>query len=257
MNFKIIARQFHEDGFAIASGLFLEREVAEIKKEMEDLIREVSPKLKAGESHYDMKPGNVYYEDTPSMPIKSMFCLDQHRTRFQAVREDERLIRIVRAIFPEGDIIGDGVIFFAKSARHGSVTPPHQDNAFQCWVPPDALIATLALDESTPENGALTCQKGSLKAGLLPHLPSGVLGFSQRLVEPLDTRAYPETQLCMKPGDVSFHHVNTVHGSGANQTDRNRWQLGIGYRSSRAQPDMEARRLYQESLEKLHQKGAK
>jgi ectoine hydroxylase-related dioxygenase (phytanoyl-CoA dioxygenase family) len=143
-------------------------------------------------------------------------------------------------------------MFFGKAARSGSTAPPHQDNAFQNLIPPEDLVCTIAIDASTPENGALTVQRGSHRAGRLPHRPSGVMGFSQTLAAPLDKTAYPEVQLCMNRGDLCLHHTNTVHYSCPNTTERSRRQLGIGYRTSRAARDDASWSSYQAELQKLH-----
>jgi phytanoyl-CoA hydroxylase len=115
-----------------------------------------------------------------------------------------------------------------------------------------ALTVTIAVDESVPENGALVCQAGSHQIGLLPHRQSGIQGFSRCLVDPVDTASYPEVQLCMQPGDICLHHINTVHRSGANELDRPRRQLGLLYRSSLAQRDTEAWDQYHKDLNLLH-----
>jgi ectoine hydroxylase-related dioxygenase (phytanoyl-CoA dioxygenase family) len=176
---------------------------------------------------------------------------------FRELGRDERLQRIMQAIWPDTEITPHGIMFFGKAARSGSGAPAHQDNAFQNIDPPEELVCTIAIDESTPANGALCVRCGSHHAGRLPHRASGVMGFSQTLVEPLDPVKYPEVQLCMQPGDVCLHHTNTVHYSGPNTTDRSRRQLGIGYRTSRAQRDEKSWERYQAELKALHAQAAK
>lgn len=245
MNTKAIAKQFNDDGYAIVRGVFSKEEVAEIERQLADCIRTVVPK---------MKPGDVYYEDTPDKPIKSIFRLEEHSPFFKKLMTDERLLRLMREIYAGADVLQFGTAFFGKAAKSGSVTPPHQDNAFQNLQPPEDLVCTIAIDESTPENGALTVQKGSHKLGLLPHRPSGVMGFSQTLINPVDTVKWPEVQLCMKPGDICLHNTNTIHRSNPNTTDKSRRQLGIIYRSSRAKRDEAGWARYQAELKKLHEK---
>jgi ectoine hydroxylase-related dioxygenase (phytanoyl-CoA dioxygenase family) len=140
-------------------------------------------------------------------------------------------------------------MYFAKAARDGSITPAHQDNGFQHWQPPLAVTLTIAVDRSTPDNGVLTCNRGSHRLGLLPHRQSGVLGFSRCLAEPIDEQRYPPIQLCMEPGDVAIHSVETVHYSGANTSTSPRRQIGIGYRSSVAQRDEASHTRYLQELE--------
>ncbi len=245
MNLNMIVERYDEDGFVIVPGVFSAQDVAAIEANLDGFIRDVVPIL---------APGDVYFENSPARPVKSIFRMNERSDFFRALMTDERLLRLVRALWPQGDVIQETVMFFGKPAGDGSEAPPHQDNSFQCWVPPLALTLTVAIDESTPENGVLIGQKGTHKLGLLPHHQSGVAGFSRRLTETVDTAAYPEVEFRMKPGDVCLHHINVIHRSSPNHSSRARRQLGIGYRSSLAQRDMAAFEAYQTQLNALHQK---
>jgi phytanoyl-CoA hydroxylase len=242
MNIREIADRFHDDGCVVVRGVFSPQEIAAAEKELDVLIRTVVPRLHSG---------NVYFEDGPGRLIKSMFRLEQHSTLFRAMLADERLLRIARGIFPRGEIVRDAVSYFGKPARDGSVTPPHQDNFFQHWEPPMALTVTVSIDASTPENGALICAKGSHRK-LFPHHPSGVMGFSMTLDDPVDTTKYPEVHLCLEPGDIAIHHIAVIHRSEANRSDRSRRQLAIGYRSSLAKKNEESAARHKRMLEQLH-----
>ena len=236
---KHAAKQFWEDGYIVIPGFFSSADLRRIEPELEAYVRDVAPQLKVGEIHY---------ENPPSKAIKSMFRMQDHADFFRQLAYDDRLIGLMRAIFPEGEVICRDVGFFGKAAREGSITPPHQDNAFNFWTPPYGLKASLALDPATPENGAMWVQKHSHKLGLLPHRPSGVLGFSQSLVEPVDTQEYPEAQLCMQPGDLALHHTDCIHRSEANHTDQARRMLSFIYRSSVAVRDESRFAEYQNQL---------
>ncbi len=243
MNCDEIARAFHDDGYTMVRGVFSQQEIAEIERYLDDFIQSIVPNLAAG---------HVYFEDGPGKPIKAIHNLQQHSSHFKSIARDERLLRLMQSIWPGAEISSRAVMFFGKAAYSGSVAPAHQDNAFQNLQPPEELVCTIAIDESTAANGALCVQRGSHHAGRLPHHPSGVMGFSQTLVTPLDLEQYPEVQLCMQPGDVSLHHTNTIHYSGPNATSRSRRQLGIGYRTTRAKRDEVAWADYQAELSKLH-----
>jgi hypothetical protein len=56
----------------------------------------------------------------------------------------------------------------------------------------------------------------------------------------------------MKPGDVALHHVQTIHRSGPNHSDRSRRQVGIAYRAGSAVADKEKIAAYQRGLQQLH-----
>jgi phytanoyl-CoA hydroxylase len=247
MNCQAIARRFHDDGCVIVGGVFLPQEIVEIELQLNDFIRVVVPKLASG---------HVYFEDVAGKPIKSIHNLQQHSPYFRQLAQDERLVKIAQSIWPDAQVISHSVMFFGKVAFSGSVAPAHQDNAFQNLQPPEDLVCTIAVDSSTPANGALTVRRGSHKLGQLPHRPTGVMGFSQTLVTPLDSEQYPEMQLCMEPGDICIHHTNAVHYSGPNTTSQSRRQLGISYRTTRARRDEAAWEAYQDELKKLHRANA-
>jgi len=242
-----IVQAFREDGFIVVRRVFEANDLVSLVSALTACIRDVAPTL---------DPGEIYYEDAPDRPIKSMFRLENHHETFRSLLSDARLGDLARAIYDDPDALLWTSMFFGKPARSGSEAPPHQDNIFQCWKPPEAMTMTIAVDASTSENGALIFQKGSHKLGTLPHLPSNVMGFSQRLIDPLDTSQYPEVEIHMKPGDVCLHAVDSVHRSGRNRTGQTRRQLAIGCYSSRARRDeqMWASRL--EIAAKLHADNA-
>ena len=51
-----------------------------------------------------------------------------------------------------GEPVSMGVETFNKPAKVGSGVPPHQDNAYFCLTPPDALTIWIALDAATMES---------------------------------------------------------------------------------------------------------
>src|SRR5581483_3467189 len=189
-------RRFHEDGFVVIPGVFWLDEIADLRSKLHLYIDQIGPRLTAGE---------VYYEDADRKHLKALHNLERHSADFENLRTDSRLAEIVESIFSAGVIAG-GCSLFAKSAGVGSITPPHQDQAFQFWEPAEALTVTIAIDESTPQNGMLVCLKGSHRLGLLSHLQSGVLGFSRCMEKYPPDGDCEEVGLSMKPGDVSLHH---------------------------------------------------
>ena len=243
---KAMAARFHEDGFAILRGVFSPSEIAELVERLREYIERVVPSL---------GPGATYYEDPPAKEVKALHNLQEYSEYFRQLPLEPKLVEIVHEVFPQGEVVPTGISYFAKLARVGSDAPAHQDNTFQFWEPPEALTATIAIDESTAENGVLICQQGSHRLGLLPHRQSGVLGFSRTLIEPPASPDFPDVALTMKPGDLSLHHINAVHRSGPNRSGRSRRQLGLGYRSSRAQRNEAAFQSYLAALQTLHAAG--
>jgi phytanoyl-CoA hydroxylase len=99
----------------------------------------------------------------------------------------------------------------------------------------------LALDDVDVENGCVVFAKGSHALGTVPHTASGVLGFSQTVMEPPDLVRFPEVKAEMRRGSVSLHHCNMFHRSGPNRSARSRRALAVNFRTTRAVADLEKR----------------
>lgn len=238
-----LAAEFNRDGFVIARGMFSENELTEIKEHLDRFVAEVTPTL---------PPGEAYFEDDQPDVLKSAFRLNEHDPFFKGLLYSKRIRDVVSKIFNDASLWSADVRFFAKAERSGSRTIIHQDNGFQFMEPPEGLTATIALDASSEKNGVLCCLRETHALGLMPHKQSGIPGFSRTLAHPIDTKKHPEVNLCMEPGDVSFHHINTVHYSNANKSSRSRRQIGIPLYSSLAKRNEAAFRKYQENLAALH-----
>ena len=245
MDYEAIAQSYHQNGFEIVKGLFSAQKLKEIVLELQHYLDE---QISAAD------PGEVYYED-PGMgakPVRCVFRMHQRSEYFFRLMGNPRLIGVVQALFGGFEVIQDGVMLIDKAPRAAYEFPCHQDNAYQFWNPPDAVAATLALDEATLETGAIVCLKGSHTLGILPHEKSGVRGASLGLVDEPDTVRFPEVTLTLRPGDLALHHVNVIHRTGPNHTDRQRRQLGFAYHSSQAVLDHEASARYQRHIEKVN-----
>jgi Phytanoyl-CoA dioxygenase (PhyH) len=103
----------------------------------------------------------------------------------------------------------------------------HQDSP-NFPVDRNALTIWIALDEVTPYQGSLQFYTGSHRCGLLGRNTSDP---STDLVD-----EYPELKrFLVSPaphlfvGDATVHHGLTVHGAGANMTNRPRWSFAICY----------------------------
>jgi len=96
------------------------------------------------------------------------------------------------------------------------------------------------------------CNRGSHRLGLLSHTPSGVPGFSQRLLDPIDNEKFPAVPCLMEPGDLMLHHIDTVHFSGGNTSTQSRRMLTTTYWSTRIKRDEEKYAAIQAERMRLH-----
>lgn len=251
MNTIQLREAYERDGFVIIDDLFGEDYMAEIDRAIERYVGEVVPTL---------PPDRVFYETGGGGGIKSMNRMNQEYDFFADFKQHPKLIQLMAAIFntePE-EIVAESLQYFGKPAFEGSITPWHQDNGFQQYNPPESLMIWLALRDVDEDMGCVIFAKGSHTLGVVPHVPSGVLGFSQTVQTPPDSEQFPEVKATMKRGSMSLHHCNTFHRSGPNQTERPRPALAVNYRTRRAVPDLEARALIKAEVARLvNEKGGK
>jgi len=244
MNVQEMIDTYNRDGFVIVRQLFSANEIAEMAAYLQQAVDALPP---------DVEAGKVYFDDSSPKRVKAYHRLNEDLECFERLLTDPRIIEILQAIWPGDEVVqGGNVSMFDKPSASSGDTPGHQDNTFQCWDPALALTVTIAIDESTPDNGPLICQKGTHQLGMLEHRFSGTVGFSRELVDPIDEEPYPNVKLCMKPGDMAIHHILSIHSATVNDSGRPRRQVGIGYISSRARRDEAAYAQYQKDLDALH-----
>lgn len=242
--------EFQRDGFIIVDPFLTPEEMVVIESRIESYICDVVPKLPAE---------RIFREDGPDGAIKSMNRMDEEDPYWTSFKRNPKILSLVSSVLrvPIDEIVCENLQYFGKPAFEGSVTPWHQDNGFQQYDPPESLMAWLALCDVDEEMGCVVFAKGSQKLGTVPHINSGVLGFSQTVEAPPDPQEFPEVLSVMSRGGISLHHCNTFHRSGPNRTERPRPALSVNYRSVRATADLAARdRIKQEVVRLVENAGA-
>ena len=116
-------------------------------------------------------------------------------------------------------------------------------------TPPHALTMWLALEDVGAEQGCVRYVRGSHRRGLRRHEASGVLGFSQAIVDLGRPEDADEVALPCRAGDLLVHHALTIHRAGDNRSaTRSRQALGFIYYGVSAEVDEAAHAGYQRRL---------
>lgn len=106
----------------------------------------------------------------------------------------------------------------------------HQDYSYwQCAAEPSLVTAWVAFTDVDLSNGCMQIIPRSHRWGLrrISDFFEQDLEKQQREMDLPDGEAFVTQPLIMKAGQVSFHHALTVHGSGANMTDRPRRSMAV------------------------------
>lgn len=130
---------------------------------------------------------------------------------------------VTRAI---NDLLGPDTVLITsklntKAPVGGRAVEWHQDWAFYPHTNDDLLACGVLLEDVDVDNGPLMAVPGTHRGPILNHHANGVFGGAIDPDDPLFDRARAVT-LTGKAGDMSIHHVRTLHGSAPNQSDRAR-----------------------------------
>jgi ectoine hydroxylase-related dioxygenase (phytanoyl-CoA dioxygenase family) len=218
-----IVRTYNEKGVVRIPAFLSKEEVRTVRERIDRFIRD----------ELDLCGPQASTREADGKTVRNLWHLEKYCDYFQELA-DRHEIRNLVAELVNGEPVLVAVETFNKPARIGSGVPYHQDNAYFCLNPPDALTVWVAIDEVTVENGAVYFVEGSQKNGMLPTKKSGVAGNSIGLAEA--PAVSKEKQFCatLQPGDATIHHCQTIHHSDPNKTDRSRLGLLFVFRGAHA-----------------------
>ncbi len=236
--------QFARDGFLVLPQFLPADEFQLLNRELDRYISDVVPGLEDKYAFYVDKERPETLKQLQYMDVDPFFKEYVNHPLWNQMASE----------LLEEPVIVQGAEWFNKPAGTSHPTPPHQDNYYFCWAPPNVITCWLALDEIDEENGCLRYVVGSHKKPVRPHGRTSMIGFSQEVLDfgPDDEALEVPTRL--QPGDVVLHHGNTIHRAEPNRTaDRDRRAFGLVIRGESCQRDEEAYAKYLENSKKQHE----
>ena len=131
------------------------------------------------------------------------------------------------------DVLVHGSSVFSKQPRDKKFISWHQDGYYMKLKSYEYVSAWIALSESNKENGCMRVIPGTHKE-LLPHTEEpnldNLLSSGLTLDWPVDETKALDVEL--SAGEMSLHHVNLVHGSNPNNSEKNRIGFAVRYISA-------------------------
>lgn len=233
---ETLTADYARDGYAIVRGLFDAAEVADLAAAMDQVHAE-------GVAHgRSFRHGNLFYNVSPAAdgdpPVVRMAQWPSyHQPVLNGVRLDPRIAAVLEPL------IG-GDLKQIINQLHWKATGPsadfawHQDSRFR--KPDDAyrnlgasyVQTGLAIDQHTPESGAMRFVRGSHRRGDL-ELDAGEEVLGRSMADAVLTRAGLDladiVDLELEPGDLALWNPYLVHGSGTNHSDHQRRLYINGY----------------------------
>ena len=141
------------------------------------------------------------------------------------------------------DLIGPDILvyhstLFLKEAHTGAFVRWHQDSAYFYLEPHLHVTAWVALSDASEQSGCMRALPGSHRWGNIPHDDQpGPLNMIRR-GQGISHRFDDETGFPMPvaAGEMSLHHTDLVHASGANRSDDRRIGYAISYIPAHVRP---------------------
>lgn len=153
---------------------------------------------------------------------------------FEELSRCDAILDCVEALIG-GDIRFQGEKLNMKMALMGSPVEWHQDFVFYPHTNDDLLAVGVALDDCTLDNGCLLVIPGSHRGPLLDHHQDGYfVGAITPSRGEVDLSEPMPVEL--KAGDISIHHVRTLHSSAPNRSAEMRRLLLYQYAAADAWP---------------------
>ncbi len=141
------------------------------------------------------------------------------------------------------DLIGPDILvyhstLFLKEAHTGAFVRWHQDSTYFYLEPHLHVTAWVALSEASVLSGCMRALPGSHRWGAFAHDdkpgPLNMIRRGQGISDRFDGEA--GTMMPVAAGEMSLHHTDLVHASGANDSDDRRIGYAISYIPAHVRP---------------------
>lgn len=212
--------KFRQDGYLAVSNVLSDAEVEELRSLTEEFV-ERSSQVTANDEVFDLEP--VHSAESPAIR-RIKHPVSQHPVYARFARH-QGILDIVE------DLLGPNLRYHnnklnMKNPGHGSAVEWHQDWAFYPHTNDSILEVGIALDDMTEENGPLLVIPGSHKGPTWDHHQDGL--FLGAITDPAFSPEDP-VSVTVNAGDITLHHVRTLHGSAPNHSDKARRMFFIGF----------------------------
>jgi hypothetical protein len=195
--------RFARDGYLPGRPLIDPAELPALRAEYDRLVSDKAQELSAD----------------PQRRMLQIVNAGERSALFNRLRHHPAMLAVIT------DLIGPNVLLFHdqilfKPARDGGVVPWHQDNGYWRSAPANLVSCWITLDDADAGNGAMQVIPGS-------HLVPARHGeHSTRL---LDTAVDATTAITVPvpAGWGMFHHCQTLHHTGPNDSDRPRRAFAV------------------------------
>ncbi len=241
-SFDSIKSKYFEDGFVVIRNIIEKEVISNLLIEMQQALS--NPNLNRNR--------DIHYLN--GTEISSMHNLADYSTYFRGFIQSSKINDIFKWIYGESKDFIFNSSYFAKPKKIGIATKPHQDNAFFCMDPPEAMTCWFPVDFADERNGALYYFKGSHKEGNIEHEPEGNAGASMCINEGMEKtiiKKYCRNEVHLSVTDCVLHSPLVVHGSYENKSEFDRKAFNFSIASKNAVQNKVLFEKYKKNLDQF------
>jgi len=196
-------KQFQETGFVILRNVFSEDELIKLRLLQEKIAVYADKNLED-----PFSPWSIDHRSDQGV----LYDLYQRHPEFQSMAKNKKILDCLESVLGQDIFLYDNSLIYKPKGRPNGV-PWHQDFISRPHEPLK-IIAWMALDKVTKENGALQFIPGSHKNGHLPwHRVKGETHHDRVNIEYVDKYRHQITHAELDPGDVILFNMLIMHGS--------------------------------------------
>lgn len=165
--------------------------------------------------------------------FSAILNLDRKDIVIASLIEYESIIAIIEKLqkAPVVALMSQMLFKKAHSPYASQAWNPHQDNAYPQAEKGAYITVNIFLKDADPKNGGMYVYPGSHEEELLPFEPT--VSYREKGTNPGNRVQVPEKyekqDIIAKKGDMLVLHGHLIHGSYANQSDRDRPLYSISY----------------------------
>lgn len=205
-----IGRQFAEDGYYLAKGVFNADEVAELERDFDRIVAQISQTQENVNATWGGP--EMARLGAQNLVVIHTHNVQQYSAAWLRAMMHPKYLAAASAILGE-DIVLHHSKLFQKPPEKGAPFPMHQDWSYFPTVRDSMIAGVIHVSRATDEMGCLRVVPGSHQTGRVSG--SGGQGENEFLLKhPLENA----TPCPAEPGDVLFFHYLTLHGSMPNRS---------------------------------------
>ena len=214
-----VRKQFEDQGYYILEEFLTEEELSACEDEIERLHKIGADFKTAGDDRarsFQLEPFAKSTEQDGLPVLRKIEQTRDYSDVFKDLSRHRKLVPVVRELLGE-DLLLFRSTLMLKPANHGSAHSFHQDSAYWPMRPPSLVTVSIALTDSTAENGCIQVIPKSHGWGIQEW---GQIARDTDKAETTreDVNTRQAVDVPLKAGSALLFHSLVVHGSGPNKS---------------------------------------